>query len=377
MVTPTPNPDHHPTTAPPAYGTRLQKDDMTSPLPLPTVPRPDLLADRWGRVARDLGVSLTDRCNLRCTYCMPAEGMQWLEREEVLDDEEVVRLVTIAVTRLGIREVRFTGGEPLLRRSLEQIVAATASLRTDLGTRPDISLTTNALGLERRARALREAGLDRVNVSLDSVDPRGYAQLARRDRFQDVVRGIDAALEAGLGPVKVNAVAMRGANDSGLPELLDFCLARALELRIIEEMPLGPRESWNRASILGEEGILEILGRGHRLSPRPATDPSAPARLWDVAAGNGLPGGTVGIIASVTDPFCATCDRTRITADGQMRPCLFGDLEVDLRALLRGGASDSDIITAWRGGMGLKRRAHGLDEGGIASPTRRMSAIGG
>jgi GTP cyclohydrolase subunit MoaA len=303
--------------------------------------------------------------------------MQWLDRGEVLDDDEVLRLVTIAVTRLGIREVRFTGGEPLMRRSLEQIVERTAQLRTDLGTRPDISLTTNALGLERRAEALRRAGLDRVNVSLDSVDAQGYAQLARRDRFPDVVRGIDAALEAELGPIKVNAVAMRGVNDAGLPALLDFCLARGIELRIIEEMPLGPRAAWDAGTILGEEGILEILSRGHRLSPRPSVDISAPARLWDVAASPGVPAGTVGVIASVTDPFCSTCDRTRITADGQMRPCLFGDLEVDLRALLRGGASDDDIVAAWTGGMGLKRRAHGRDEGGIASPARRMSAIGG
>lgn len=350
---------------------------MSSPLPTPTTRRSGQLADRWGRVARDLRVSLTDRCNLRCTYCMPAEGMDWLPRQEILDDDEVVRLVQIAVARLGIREVRFTGGEPLLRRSLEQIIERTSGLRTDLGTPPDISLTTNALGLDRRAEALRRAGLDRVNISLDSVDPQGYAVLARRDRFEDVVRGIDAALEAGLRPVKINAVAMRGANDAGLPALLDFCLQRGLELRIIEEMPLGPRESWAAQSILGEEGILRLLSRDHSLTPRANADPSAPARLWDVAPTGDRPAGRVGIIASVTDPFCATCDRTRITADGQMRPCLFGDLEVDLRSLLRGGASDEEIVSAWKGGMGLKRRAHGLDEGGIASPARRMSAIGG
>lgn len=364
------------TTLPPA-STIFQKSDMTSSPSSSPLLRRVLLDDRWGRTARDLRVSLTDRCNLRCTYCMPAQGMAWLPSDDVLTDDEVMRLVELGVTRLGIREVRFTGGEPLMRRSLESLVARTAALRTDLGQAPDISLTTNALGLERRAAGLRSAGLDRVNISLDAADSHTYAQVSRRDRFADVVRGIDAALAVGFAPVKVNAVAIRGHNDAGLPRLLDFCLERGLQLRIIEEMPLGPRHAWDASSILGEEGILEILGADHELVRMAVEDPSAPARLWSVAARGRRPGGTVGVIASVTDPFCATCDRTRITADGQMRPCLFGDLEVDLRALLRGGADDEALIDAWTAGMATKRLAHGSDEGEMVSPERRMSAIGG
>ncbi len=339
-----------------------------------------LLVDSFGRVARDLRVSLTDRCNLRCTYCMPEEGMEWLQRDSVLSDDEVMRLVALGVTRLGLREVRFTGGEPLMRRGLEGIVARTAALRTDQGRAPDISLTTNALGLDKRARALRDAGLTRVNISLDSVDADTYRRLSRRDRFRDVVAGIDAAQDAGLSPVKINAVAMRGLNDAGLPDLLDFCLDRGLELRIIEEMPLGADGAWRMDGLLGQDEILALLARDHDLAPdarAAAADPSAPARLWDVAPSPRHPGGRVGIIASMTDPFCSACDRTRLTADGQMRPCLFGDLEIDLRGLMRSGASDEDLLDAWAGGMAVKRRAHGRDRGGPAQPLRRMSAIGG
>ena len=335
-----------------------------------------LLSDHWGRTARDLRVSLTDRCNLRCTYCLPAEGMPWLSRDGVLTDDEVVRLVRIGVTRLGLREVRFTGGEPLLRRGLESIVEQTARLRTDLGRPPDLSLTTNGLGLDHRARALRRAGLTRVNISLDSVDPAEYARISRRDRLPDVVRAIDAALAVGLSPVKINAVAIRGVNEAGLGKLLDFCLDRGLELRIIEEMPLGTAEEVP-AELLGEQAILDLLARDHRLRPAPDQDPAAPARGWEVAAGAGHPAGRVGIIASMTDPFCAACDRTRITADGQLRPCLFGDLEIDLRALLRSGADDDAIIDAWAGGMAVKRRAYGRDGGAPVHPDRHMNAIGG
>ncbi len=341
---------------------------------------PRLLVDSYGRVARDLRVSLTDRCNLRCTYCMPEEGMEWLQRTDVLTDDEVMRLVTLGVTRLGLREVRFTGGEPLMRRGLEDIVARTASLRTDAGAAPDISLTTNALGLQHRAERLREAGLTRVNISLDAADPETYRHLSRRDRFEDVIAGIDGALAAGLSPIKVNAVAMRGSNDDRLADLLDFCLDRGLELRIIEEMPLGADESWQLDGLLGQDEILSLLSHDHTLTPTgeaAATDPSAPARLWDVAPTATRRGGRVGIIASMTHPFCSTCDRTRITADGQMRPCLFGDLEIDLRGLMRAGASDQQIVDAWTGGMAIKRRAHGRDQGGPTQPRRHMSAIGG
>src|SRR3954452_14945896 len=213
------------------------------------------LVDRFGRAATDLRVSLTDRCNLRCSYCMPAEGLDWLATPEVLTDDEVVRLITIAVERLGVREVRFTGGEPLLRRGLPDIVRRTAALTP----RPETSITTNALGLTRTARALAEAGLDRVNVSLDTVRPADFLAITRRDRLADVVAGLAAASEAGLGPVKVNAVLMRGINDDQAPELLRWCLDRGYELRFIEQMPLDAQHQWSREGMVTAEEIFEAL----------------------------------------------------------------------------------------------------------------------
>ncbi|MFC4554577.1 GTP 3',8-cyclase MoaA [Georgenia faecalis] len=343
-------------------------------------PRPDdaRLVDRYGRVARDLRVSLTDRCNLRCEYCMPPEGFDWLPAPDVLTDAEVVRLVTVAVTRLGVREVRFTGGEPLLRKGLEEIVAATTALRTPDGAAPETSLTTNGLGLDRRVGALAAAGLRRVNVSLDSLDRATYAQLARRDRLPDVLAALAAAHAAGLAPVKINAVLMRGRNDAEAPNLLEFALRRGYELRFIEQMPLGPRESWTRGGMVTAEEILASLRTRFDLS---ATDPAArgaaPAQRWRVAAHGDRPGGTVGVIASVTQSFCGACDRTRLTADGQVRTCLFSRTETDLRAMVRSGADDAEIAAAWRTAMWGKLPGHGIDDPGFLQPQRPMSAIGG
>ena len=216
------------------------------------------LLDTWGRTATDLRVSLTDRCNLRCNYCMPAEGLDWLPTEEVLSDDEVVRLITIGVERLGIEEVRFTGGEPLLRRGLVDIVRRSAALTP----RPELSLTTNALGLKRIASTLAEAGLDRVNVSLDTIRPDTFHTITRRDRFADVVEGLQAAADAGLTPVKVNAVLLRGVNDDQAPELLGWCLERGYELRIIEQMPLDAQHGWSRAAMVTAEEILGVSRGG-------------------------------------------------------------------------------------------------------------------
>ena len=223
------------------------------------------LADGFGRVATDLRVSLTDRCNLRCSYCMPAEGLDWLPNDDVLTDDEVVRLITIAVERLGVREVRFTGGEPLLRRGLPDIVRRTAALPP----RPDTSITTNALGLTRTARALAEAGLDRVNVSLDTVREEDFKTITRRDRFADVVAGLAAAAEAGLGPVKVNAVLLRGINDDQAPELLQWCMDRGYELRFIEQMPLDAQHGWSREAMVTADEIFDSLGTRVRRWSRP------------------------------------------------------------------------------------------------------------
>ncbi|RLP07614.1 GTP 3',8-cyclase MoaA [Propionibacterium australiense] len=332
------------------------------------------LVDRFGRVARDLRVSLTDRCTLRCSYCMPPEGLDWLPTEQTLTGEEVVRLCRIGVERLGIRTIRFTGGEPLLRRGLESIIAAAAELRTDQGPAPELALTTNGLGLEHRAQALAEAGLSRVNVSLDTLDAEHYARITHRDRLPDVLAGLAAAQRAGLRPVKVNAVLLRGVNDTDAPALLDFCLDAGVQLRFIEQMPIGPLDAWRRDRLVTGEDILALLGATHRLSPAPAQDPHAPARLWQV---DGDPTRTVGIIASVSAPFCEACDRTRLTADGQLRSCLFSTSETDLRGPLRAGADDAMIARAWRDAMWAKPAAHGLNNSEFAAPSRTMSRIGG
>lgn len=339
------------------------------------------LIDRFGRVARDLRVSLTDRCNLRCTYCMPAEGLEWLPREDTLNDEEVCRLINLAVTKMGIRQVRFTGGEPLLRKGLEDILRYTKTLRTDEGVAPGTALTTNALGLHRRAHILKDAGLDRVNISLDTIDPQLYAQLTRRDRLGDVLKGIKAAAEAGLHPVKVNAVIMPGFNDSGIVELATWCLAHKVQLRFIEQMPLGPRDKWDRSKMITADDILAELHTEFEMSPAIAPRGSAPAALWDargIRGGNaeGL-SGQIGVIASVTHPFCGDCDRTRLTTDGAIRNCLFSRSETNLRDLMRSGASDDEVMEAWAGAMWAKNAGHGIDDPHFLQPDRPMSAIGG
>ncbi|HEX7658973.1 MAG TPA: GTP 3',8-cyclase MoaA [Pseudonocardiaceae bacterium] len=332
------------------------------------------LRDHFGRVARDLRVSLTDRCNLRCGYCMPPEGLAWLPGDAMLTDAEVVRLCSISVRILGIRKIRFTGGEPLLRRGLERIVTACAGLVTDRGARPDLALTTNGLGLVHRAGSLAAAGLRRVNVSLDTLDPSHFARLTHRDRLADVLEGLAAAREAGLHPIKVNAVVLRGVNDDDAAELLDFCLGAGIELRFIEQMPIGPAQAWDRERLFTGRDLLDLLGTRHRLRPVSRADSHAPARLWCV---DGDPSRTVGIIASVTDPFCAACDRTRLTSDGHVRSCLFSRKETDLRGPLRNGASDRELADTWRAAMEVKPFAHGLDGATFATPSRTMSQIGG
>ncbi len=334
---------------------------------------PIMLLDGFGRVARDLRVSLTDRCNLRCTYCMPAEGLTWQPVEETLTDDEMARVIRIAVERLGITKIRFTGGEPLLRGGLEGIIASAAALEP----RPELALTTNGLGLDKRVDALVEAGLDRVNISLDSLDRQRYARLARRDRLDDVLKGIAAADRAGLRPVKVNSVIMRGVNEVDVVPLAQFCLERGYELRFIEQMPLGPHGEWDRESMVTAEEILAPLNERYRLSPAEEARGAAPAQLWSVAPDATQPGGSLGVIASVTHPFCGDCDRTRITSDGQVRTCLFSRTETDIRAVLRGGGSDDDVVAAWTGAHRNKPRAHGIDDEDFVQPARTMSAIGG
>jgi GTP 3',8-cyclase len=333
------------------------------------------LVDRFGRVATDLRVSLTDRCNLRCTYCMPEEGLDWLPKQTLLDDGEVVRLVGIAARRLGVTEVRFTGGEPLLRPGLVRIVTESSALRP----RPRLSLTTNGIGLTRLAPALADAGLDRVNVSLDTLRPERFTALARRRRLDEVLDGLRAAHDAGLRPVKINTVLMRGVNDDEAADLLDFALRHGYELRFIEQMPLDAQHAWRREDMVAGEEILSQLRAVFTLAPDPEERGAAPAETWIVeghTTADGSPA-RVGVIASVTQPFCGACDRTRLTADGQVRNCLFSQDETDLRALLRGGADDEEIAEAWRAAMWGKRAGHGIDDPTFLQPARPMSAIGG
>jgi len=327
------------------------------------------LTDTWGRVATDLRVSLTDRCNLRCNYCMPAEGLDWLPDDSVLTDDEVVRLVDIAVSRLGVDEVRFTGGEPLVRRGLVDIVARTAKL----DPRPEISMTSNALGLARNAQALADAGLDRVNISLDTIRPDTFHEVTRRDRLHDVIAGLYAARDAGLGPVKVNAVLLRGVNDDQAPELLRWCVDQGFELRFIEQMPLDAQHAWSRAEMITADEIFARLDTEFTLTPAAEPRGSAPAELFAVDGGPA----TVGVIASVTRPFCGDCDRVRLTADGQVRNCLFAREESDLRTPMRDGASDEEIAERWVKAVTNKLPGHGINDPSFLQPARPMSAIGG
>ncbi|MGW5777976.1 GTP 3',8-cyclase MoaA [Streptomyces sp. NPDC003863] len=331
-------------------------------------PHPTPLTDRFGRVHTDLRVSLTDRCNLRCAYCMPAEGLDWLPRPELLTDDEVVRLVRVAVGRLGITAVRLTGGEPLLRRGLPGLVARLRALDPAL----ELSLTTNGVGLARSAAALREAGLDRVNVSLDTLRPERFAEITRRDRLTDVLAGLRAARAAGLAPVKVNAVPVRGVNDDEIAGLAAFGAEHGYVTRFIEAMPLDAQGAWDRDRMVTAEEILHRLGERFELVPVDRRD-NAPAEEWRIAGTDAV----VGVIASVTRPFCGGCDRVRLTADGQLRNCLFATEESDLRALLRGGADDATLEAAWRTSIGGKGPGHAIGGPEFHRPERPMSAIGG
>jgi GTP 3',8-cyclase len=329
-----------------------------------------LLADSYGRVATDLRVSLTDRCNLRCSYCMPPEGLDWLPAPTLLTDDEVVRLARIGVERLGITEIRFTGGEPLLRRGLPDIVARTAALRP----RPEISLTTNGIGLARLAGPLKEAGLDRINVSLDTLRPEVFRTLAKRDRLGDVLAGLAGAAGAGLTPVKVNAVLMRGVNDDEAAPLLRFCLERGYQLRFIEQMPLDAQHGWRREDMITADEILAALSPEFSLAPDDGhARGSAPAETFLIDGGPAR----VGIIGSVTRPFCGACDRVRLTADGQVRNCLFARTESNLRDPMRSGAGDEELAGIWRRAVAAKLPGHGINEPGFLQPARPMSAIGG
>ena len=360
-------------------GLRRRVDDVA---PIDGRPDTDGLIDRFGRVARDLRISVTEKCSLRCTYCMPAEGLPSIAREHLLTPVEIARLVRIAVGELGIRDVRFTGGEPLMRADLAEIIARSSSAARQrvgaVSTGPtrdadvSISLTTNGIGLDKRIGELVAAGLTRLNISLDTIDRAHFAALTRRDRLPAVLAGIEAARAAGLTPLKINAVLMRDTLE-GAADLLAWSIEHGVRLRFIEQMPLDADEAWMREHMVEAQELLDHLGARFTLSRPHREDPSAPAEEWLVDGGPA----TVGIIASVTRSFCDACDRTRITAEGTVRTCLFGDDETDLRALLRDGSDDAAIAERWRAAQWHKQAGHGISLPDFVRPLRSMGAIGG
>ncbi len=323
------------------------------------------LVDSFGRVHRDLRISVTDRCNFRCTYCMPAEGLEWVPRHDLLTFEEIARVARIMVERYGVDGIRLTGGEPTVRANLPVLV----KMLSELGT--DLALTTNGVSLPLLAAELHAAGLRRVNVSCDSLRPERFAELTRRDGLTRVLEGIDAAVAAGFDPVKVNCVVMRGVNDDEIADFVDFGRSRGVEVRFIEFMPLDADGIWNNDLVVPVDEILAGVNRACPVAPVERT--SAPATRYRFADGSG----SVGIVASVSDSFCSTCDRVRLTADGQFRNCLFAVTETDVRALLRSGAGDDEIAAAVGESVASKWAGHQINRVHFVRPRRSMSQIGG
>ncbi len=327
-----------------------------------------MLSDGHGRRISDLRVSVTDRCNFRCQYCMPAEGLPWLEREEILSFEEVERLVRLFVS-LGVEDVRLTGGEPLARRELPRLVARLARIE---GLR-DLALTTNGYLLERDAAALVAAGIDRVNVSIDSLQRDRFFQVTRRDALPQVLRGLEAiAAFPQVHPVKVNAVAMRGFSETEALRFAEFARSTAFQVRFIEFMPLDGDRAWRPDAVLSGEELRAIIDAVHPLEELPRL-PSATARVFRFRDGKG----EIGFVNPVSEPFCADCNRVRLTADGRLRTCLFSIHETDLRGPLRAGAGDAELERLIRAAVWRKELKHRVGEPGFRPPARTMSAIGG
>ena len=324
------------------------------------------LVDPFGRVVRDLRISVTDRCNFRCTYCMPEEGMQWIPRSEVLTFEEIERLARICVEHFGFDGIRLTGGEPTMRAHITTLVAKLAQLGVDL------SMTTNGATLRHIAHDLREAGLNRLNISLDTLDRAKFERMTRRDELDNVLAGIAAAQDAGFDPVKINALVERDVNDDEIVALARFGREQGLEVRFIEFMPLDASDAWQRATVVGQDEIVAAIAAEWPLEQVPARG-AAPADRWRYLDGAGV----VGVIPTVTKPFCGDCDRVRLTADGQFRTCLFATNEFDLRDLLRNGGSDADIEACIEAAVGTKWAGHQINQVNFIRPNRSMSQIGG
>ena len=330
------------------------------------------LVDSFGRVVRDLRISVTDRCNFRCTYCMPAEGMTWLDRSEVLTYEEIERVARICVEKFGVDSLRLTGGEPTVRAHLPQLISKLAALRLPDGTKPDIALTTNGATLRNIALELRNAGLDRINVSMDSLKPERFFAMTRRDELHNVLAGIAEAQIAGFSPMKVNAVVERGANDDEILDLVRYGRDNNVEVRFIEFMPLDATNEWERNKVVSQDEIVATIAAEFPLELMPARG-AAPADRWRFLDGTG----TVGVIPSVTHPFCGDCDRVRLTSDGQFRTCLFATDESDIRSLLRNGGTDEEIAELIQVAVGAKWAGHQINQVNFIRPNRSMSQIGG
>ena len=330
------------------------------------------LVDPFGRVIRDLRVSVTDRCNFRCTYCMPEEGMTWLPRSEVLTFEEIERIARLMVDRYGVDSIRLTGGEPTVRANIVGLVERLATLHTADGRPVDLAMTTNGATLRLLAGSLRSAGLDRLNVSLDSLDRQRFHEMTRRDELDRVLDGIDAAKEAGFHPVKINTVVQRDVNDNEILDLATYGRERGVEVRFIEFMPLDASGGWTDSSVVGQDEIVATIDAVYPLEQVPARG-AAPADRWRYLDG----GGTVGVIPSVTKPFCGDCDRVRLTADGQFRTCLFATDEFDLRRAMRAGESDDELAARIERAVGTKWAGHRINQVNFIRPSRSMSQIGG
>ena len=337
------------------------------------------LIDPFGRTIRDLRISVTDRCNFRCTYCMPEEGMKWLPRSDVLSFEEIHRLAAIFVERFEVDGLRLTGGEPTVRAHMPVLVRKLAQLRVPAssvsplaGKKPDLSITTNGATFRLVAHDLREAGLDRVNISLDTLRKDKFLQMTRRDELVRVLDGIEAAKEAGFSPVKLNVVIERGVNDDEIVDLATFGRERRVEVRFIEFMPLDASGHWMNNKVVSQDEIVAAIGAVYPLEQVPARG-AAPADRFRYLDGAGM----IGVIPTITKPFCGDCDRVRLTADGQFRTCLFATSEFDLLKIMRGGASDDDLAAEIQRAVGLKWAGHQINQVNFVRPSRSMSQIGG
>jgi len=326
------------------------------------------LVDSLGREIVNLRVSVTDRCNLRCSYCIPQEEVEWLPRAEILSFEEIERFVRVAAG-LGIRKLRLTGGEPLLRRELPSLVARLVAVEGIA----DVGMTTNGIGLARLAPALRAAGLRRLNVSLDALDPERFRRLTRRDALGAVLEGLAAAAAAGFAPIKVNAVIQRDENLDEILPLARLARERGFILRFIEAMPIGMGDSWSAGRVVTNAEILRTLATLGPLEPAGEPDGAGPAQRWRWVDG----GGEVGLIGSVTEPICDRCNRIRITADGKLRTCLFSVVEHDVRGPMRAGASDAELADLVRAAVANKEPGHRIGRPDFVKPIRTMSRIGG